>query len=606
MRIKWFSTIRVLGLVMVLLYHFYIKYFSGGFVGVDLFFTLSGYLTTALIIDQFHADKEFDFKAFLKRRLYRIFPPLGLLILTVTPLALLIRNDFTANIGRQITAALGFMTNIYEILAGGGYENQFTPHLFVHTWTLAIEVQFYIIWGLALWWITRQARSVGQLRGTIFLSSGLLFVLSFFGMFISSFFVTSYSRIYFSTLAHSFPFFMGSLLATIVGIKHTTTGFQKMMQQWDLRKTLLVFSSSLGLEALLLFFLRFDSIFTYLFGFFLSSLATCAMILAARILHEKTASVKEPAAIQFLADISYGIYLFHWPLYIIFNQLISNHLLAVGLTLLVTLLMASLSYYVLEPYIAGRTGKLFGLEIDLVPYTKWLAITFAVLSLLTLGISLFVPKLGDLDHSLMVESLKQADTRMTQTKNFAEKGKASHFDITDGMTIIGDSVTLRASEHLQAALPDAIIDAEKSRNTIQANEILQTNIDNGTLLKNVVVATGANVVTNYQEELKKMVDILPNGYRLILVTPYDGNSATYDDPIAEKHARYIRQLAKDYDFITVADWNAVAKQNPQIWAGTDNIHFGSEPSTINEGGQLFAQTVQEALKEAENGPIKNK
>ena len=121
MRIKWLSVIRVIGLLFVLLYHYFIKQFPGGFVGVDLFFTLSGYLTTAMLIDEFAAHKKIDIIAFFRRRIYRILPPLVLTILLVVPLALTIRNDFIANIGSQITAALGFVTNFFEILSGGCY-----------------------------------------------------------------------------------------------------------------------------------------------------------------------------------------------------------------------------------------------------------------------------------------------------------------------------------------------------------------------------------------------------------------------------------------------------------------------------------------------------
>ena len=88
-------------------------------------------------------------------------------------------------------------------------------------------------------------------------------------------------------------------------------------------------------------------------GFLLASLAALAMILAARVLHEKTPNVQEPKIISFLADTSYAVYLFHWPFYIILSQLTSN-LLAVLLTLICSYGFASLSFYVLEPWIAGK------------------------------------------------------------------------------------------------------------------------------------------------------------------------------------------------------------------------------------------------------------
>lgn len=84
---------------------------------------------------------------FLRRRFYRIVPPLVFMILIVMPFTLLIRKDFVAGIGTQIAAALGFVTNFYEILSGGNYESQFIQHLFVHTWSLALEMHYYILWA---------------------------------------------------------------------------------------------------------------------------------------------------------------------------------------------------------------------------------------------------------------------------------------------------------------------------------------------------------------------------------------------------------------------------------------------------------------------------
>lgn len=603
MRIKWLSAIRVLGLICVLLYHFFIKFFPGGFLGVDLFFTLSGYLTTALLIDEFSRANSIDLKGFFRRRFYRILPPLLLVIGIVTPLAWFIRNDFLAGIGKQILAAIGFMTNIYEILAGGGYENQFTPHLFLHTWSLALEVHFYLIWALLIWGLTRIAKTAGQLRGMIFLTSGAIFLLSFLSMFVSSFFVTNFSSIYFSSWTHLFPFFLGSLLACLTGIQQTTRAFRRTVQQWPRNKTLLVLITGFSLELILLFTFKFTSIWTYLFGFLLSAIATSIMILAARVLHEQTENIKEPAILLSIADISYNLYLFHWPFYIIFSELFDN-LLAVFLTLVLSILFSSLSFYLIEPFLIGKVGKIFGKEINLAPYRKQLMGVAGFLLSLTLITCIFAPKLGTLEQQMLVDGLNLADSRMSQTKTFAEKGKATAYEVTDGVTIIGDSVTLHATSQLTEQIPGAIVDAQGSRNTTQAYEILKVNIDSGTLTKNVVIATGTNIVYNYEEELNKIIELLPNGYRLIFVTPYDGNYASYDNPVAEKQATYERQLAENYDYITIADWNAVAKANPQLWVGTDNIHFGGDSATKLEGATLFAQTVKAALDTAENGPVK--
>ena len=604
MKIRWFAFIRTTGLIWVLLYHFFVKYFPGGFVGVDLFFTFSGYLMTANLIDEYARNESIDLGAFFRKRFYRIFPPLVLMILIATPLALLVRNDFLANIGNQITTTLGFVTNYFEILSGGSYENQFTPHLFVHTWTLAVEIHFYILWILAVRFMASRAKKIGQLKGFIFLSSGLIALLSYLSMAISSFFVTEFSGIYFSSWTHIFPFFIGAMVATLAGIQTRTPAFKRLTDSVPLKKLALAGSGALGVLLLLLLFMKFTSIWTYLFGFLLSSLATAVLIVVARILHERLPDREEPALIGYISNISYGIYLFHWPLYIVFNQLLGN-LLAALLTTIFSLILATFSFYVLEPYLGGKDGRLFGMTLSLKPYGKWVAGTGALLVLITITISLFAPKIGAFETDLLVNGLNQADTQMHQTKSFAEKGKASAFEITEGVTIIGDSVTLRATPQLQAALPDAIIDAQGSRNTQQAYDIMMTSIQNGTLMKEVVIATGVNTIPNYEEQLNKIVADLPNGHHLILVTPYDGNYPYYDSPIAEMHTQYVYTLAKEYDFIAVADWNKVSKENPQIWEGSDLIHFGGNNDTTIQGGSLYTQAIQDALTLANDLPVKN-
>ena len=108
MRIKWFSLVRVTGLLLVLLYHFFQKAFPGGFIGVDIFFTFSGFLITALLIDEFARKQEIDYLAFLKRRFYRIVPPLVFMVLVVMPFTFMVQRDYVAGIGNSDCGGLRF------------------------------------------------------------------------------------------------------------------------------------------------------------------------------------------------------------------------------------------------------------------------------------------------------------------------------------------------------------------------------------------------------------------------------------------------------------------------------------------------------------------
>ena len=605
MRIKWFSLIRITGLLLVLLYHFFQTIFPGGFFGVDVFFTFSGFLITSLLLEEFSQKGEIDIIGFFRRRFYRIFPPVVMMVLVIMPFTLMVRQDYVAGIGAQIAGVLGFMTNFYEMLTGGSYESQFIPHLFVHNWSLAVEVHYYILWGLAVWFLSKRYKTSGQLRGTVFILSSAVFLISFLSMFIGSFIVSSYSTVYFSSFTHVYPFFLGSVLATIVGVRQTTPILKRLNKVLDLKQTLLVFAGGLGVLLLLTFFVKFTSLFTYLLGFLLASLATLVMIVATRLLHEKTESIEEPKIVSFLADTSYAVYLFHWPFYIIFSQLMGN-ILAVILTTIFSYLFATLSFYVVEPLIAGKTTWLLE-KVKKIPHIKPVfAGSIGVLGLVMLIIMILAPQVGAFETDLTVNGLKQAQTSLIRTKTMADQEEASRYNIAEGVSIIGDSVTLRATPGLQEVLPDAQTDAQVSRNTKQASAIMLYNSQNKALPKVVVVATGVNNPEDYKADLDFLISNLPKGHQLVLVTPYEGDTSQATQPYVEKYASYAREVAQQYPYVEIADWNQVSKDNPDIWKGTDQVHFGKDNTKLEEGAKLYAETIASAIKALEDKPVKSK
>ena len=590
MRIKWFSLIRITGLLLVLLYHFFQTIFPGGFFGVDVFFTFSGFLITSLLLEEFSQKGEIDIIGFFRRRFYRIFPPVVMMVLVIMPFTLMVRQDYVAGIGAQIAGVLGFMTNFYEMLTGGSYESQFIPHLFVHNWSLAVEVHYYILWGLAVWFLSKRYKTSGQLRGTVFILSSAVFLISFLSMFIGSFIVSSYSTVYFSSFTHVYPFFLGSVLATIVGVRQTTPILKRLNKVLDLKQTLLVFAGGLGVLLLLTFFVKFTSLFTYLLGFLLASLATLVMIVATRLLHEKTESIEEPKIVSFLADTSYAVYLFHWPFYIIFSQLMGN-ILAVILTTIFSYLFATLSFYVIEPLIAGKATWLLEKAKEIPHIKPIFAGSIGVLGLVMLIIMILAPQVGAFETDLTVNGLKQAQTSLVRTKTMTDKEEASRYNIAEGVSIIGDSVTLRATPGLQEVLPDAQTDAQVSRNTKQASAIMLYNSQNKALPKVVVVATGVNNPEDYKADLDFLISNLPKGHQLVLVTPYEGDTSQATQPYVEKYASYAREVAQQYPYVEIADWNQVSKDNPDIWKGTDQVHFGKDNTKLEEGAKLYAETI---------------
>ena len=422
------------------------------------------------------------------------------------------------------------------------------------------------------------------------MSTGL-FGLTFLTLFIRAFFISDFSSLYFSSLSRSFSFFVGAILSTFAGVKETQTRFDKNARLWSLWHVLgQILISSLML-VVLSFLLEFNHTVTYQFGFILGAFFTGLLIYGIRILHEKTPYLEEPRWLTYLSDISYGVYLFHWPLYIIFSQLMDNTL-AVVVTMVLALLFASLSYSVVEPLLAGKRPALWGTPIVL-SSNKWLvAGPLGLLVAIALGISATAPSVGDFETNLLVSTLVQADSNMNRTHTLV----AGDADAISDIMIIGDSVTLRASNSLLEQLPTAQVDAAVSRGFDVAFDIYQTQVANNTLPQTVVIAVGVNSVYNYKSDIDNFVNNLPDGHRLVLVTPYN-----IKDNRVPAVRDYELTLADQHDFIAIADWYQVASDNPDIWAGTDGVHF-SDATTL--GADLYAQTIKTAISQVAKQPAK--
>lgn len=277
---------------------------------------------------------------------------------------------------------------------------------------------------------------------------------------------------------------------------------------------------------------------------------------------------------------------------------------AVLLTTILSFGFAALSFYILEPTLAGRKPRIFGKEMDLSSITKPIFYSFIPLTFILLIITITAPSVGAFEESLIVNSLNQSDTKMQTTRKHADQKTATNYNVAEGTTVIGDSVTLRSAEWIQEAIPDAQVDAVVSRNLVSGLEFFKNDIANQTLLQNVVLALGTNPVDNYEELLDQYIELLPKGHRLILVTPYDGRTANDPSSIPVKMRQYELELAKKYDFVYVADWYQVAINNPQIWIGTDYVHYGADSESMAEGGKLYSNMLKEALAAASSGSVK--
>jgi len=366
--VKGIETIRCVGVVLVVIYHLFTNVLPGGFFGVDIFFVISGFLVTSLFVKEQRETDRINIIGFYVRRVRRLLPAAAFMVVCTLSLSLLISPDLRVGIRAQTSAVFGWITNYFEIMTGGSYENQFIPHLFVHTWTLGVEMHYYIIWGVIFAIVSAicvraskrieyenymdpdNARALPPEKRILFFICIGIAAYSYARMQFGMIGLQDPSPVYYATSSRIFPLMIGSALGLVTGMQAP-------------RKRLPVFVALPGLILLLLglvFMARefsFSDPRTYSYGILLASLLTVAAIGCVMSLQLK----KFFNDVPFMAAIgkrSYSIYLFHWPLYNIFRQFGINGTgpfpndtpqpVYAALALVATALLAEVSYRVFE------------------------------------------------------------------------------------------------------------------------------------------------------------------------------------------------------------------------------------------------------------------
>jgi peptidoglycan/LPS O-acetylase OafA/YrhL len=359
-RVRWFDAVRAFGLFLVLGYHLFYEWLPGGFLGVDIFFTFSGFLITAIILAEVRKGRGFALLRFYKRRIQRILIPLFLSIAFTLPFALLISPDFTVGISKQVASALSFTSNWYNIITGSSYEAQLLPPLYIHTWSLALEMQFYLAWGLLCALLTLLAKRVYKddtekiyhfVKRAVIALSGVIAVCSFAYMEYLYKTDSDLNTIYFSTFTRFFPFYIGALAAAVWGVQARQDEAIKrlLFKKHPKTMTLLLLAVIFASAMVILFDFsqhKFADDFIYHYGFLFTSVLTVALIYGTHGLDILTPqAVKEPRLLRAAADLSYDIYLFHWPFYVIFSALILRNTAASLVTLAASVAFSAAMVY---------------------------------------------------------------------------------------------------------------------------------------------------------------------------------------------------------------------------------------------------------------------
>lgn len=321
------SFLRVVAVLAVVFFYFNIHGFSGGFVGVDIFFVISGYLMSQIILKDID---HFNIVEFYKKRMVRIFPALlFMLVFFSLTIAFVLPTQFYQLQNNAFSSAL-FFSNIYYYLNSGYFDPASHYNFLLHTWSLSVEWQFYIIYPIFLLLTQRFYKSNIKIFKLIFIS---VILLSFA------------SVLYFNSIGkNDFSFYMLLTRAWEMMIGGLALVYQQSFQKIAVKKKFLIFSVAL---LSIILFIYFVNAYTILWPSPLTILPVTAtgIIIA---LHLELTWYKN-RLITYVGNISYSLYLYHWPFFVLSHFLVLDIAFKHRLVFIVlSFVMAIISYEVVE------------------------------------------------------------------------------------------------------------------------------------------------------------------------------------------------------------------------------------------------------------------
>ncbi|WP_426516228.1 acyltransferase family protein [Diaminobutyricibacter sp. McL0618] len=601
--------LRALAVVAVIVYHLFPGLLPGGFIGVDVFFVISGFLITSLLVRERAGTGRVDLRRFWVRRGRRLIPALVAVVLVSATAAALIGGSVLTGIGRQLVGAATFSSNWLDIASDSSYFAKDVPELFRNLWSLAVEEQFYVVWPvllLAIVLIRRCGARVAIVAAIAVGSAAEMAVLYTPG--------GDATRVYFGSDTHSFGLALGAVLALVISrIKPLDLDAGESAFQWFVRRLL----PGIGVAALIAlgiaaWWMHDDNAFTYRGGLALVSVLAAVVIWAAVSSRSRLGSSLDAAPLRFIGARSYGMYLWHWPAFVLVSAVIERQqspgpAWQTGMIALAVTAVASLvSFRFVETPI--RRSGLRGCARAVLRHARSSrparAVAVAglmVVALLAAGtVTAVVTAPQRTDAQAFIERGEHALAKPAPgasgdpTHPPAPRGAPDPHPVATGEQImaIGDSVMLASAPSLQEAFPGIRIDAVVSRQMRAAPGILQAAKSAGTLRKVVLVGLGTNGSIS-QSTLDEMQQIAGPDHQFVFVTVQaprgwtDGVNADLD-AYAGAHQKTV----------ALAEWKSAITPHLDLLA-EDHIHPGSR------GGKIYAAVVSDALHRlAERSPVK--
>ena len=557
--------LRVIAVTAVVLYHLGISWIPGGFLGVDLFFVISGYVITRLILDSINQSSALDLRAFYAARIRRIFPGfIFMVICTIIFIGVWAPEAIKRFLSDLPYALTGTINWLLVARNQDYFETIGRPPLLQHTWSLAVELQFYLIWPIILLTVLKYfgKKNIARIALIIAMISGT--TLFFVSLQLDQANAKQISHIYFGTDTHSLGLFLGAALAVSWIPQNLSANIEKRAQ--DVIDAIGV----VGLLGLISVFLFIDqsNASLYRIAFPLAGIFGCLVIISLVHPASRFAPLISTAPFRWIGQRSYGIYIWHWVIFQVTRPSVdlSGQTWALYLArVLLVLALADISLRWVEiPFRQGVVQNWFrGMKYRSakVRLRQQLSVIFSIVITLAITTSISVQAITKSDQ-IANELLAPSDEPIKPIEDLAS---------TTGLWVTGDSVILGIRSKLEAKQHISLVNARVGR---QAPELLAVmRVDQTSVPESPVVFNLGNNNALSEPTVVEIFEILKNQPQIIVV-----NTAV---PRSWKDANnaIISSVAARYPNVIVIDWNKISTGRPELFA-PDGVHLSPAGSDV--------------------------
>ncbi|MDR1568139.1 MAG: acetyltransferase [Streptococcaceae bacterium] len=583
--ITGFDGLRAISVIVVILYHLFPDTMRGGYLGVVVFFVLSGYLITDLMLQEYLTTSGLVIKDFYCRRLKRLYPAMLVTLLGSSVYMIAFQRNLLTDFRGVSWSTLTYLNNWWQIKVGSSYFERFANSSpFTHIWSLAIEGQFYFIWPILFVLLVKIIKKRAAIFGILF-GGTIVSAIWMAALYVPN---ADPSRVYFGTDTRIFSILIGVAFAFLM------PSYKMKTQLLTEARRLLDRIGLLSLGVLLVLFVVLNDRTSLIYYGGMWGVSMIAVLLVVITAHPGASLNKwlTNPVFTYLGKRSYGIYLYQYPIMIFFETKIkdiNHHIWLYSLIELVLILLVSeLSYRFVEvPLKQFNYRRTYQCVRDFirggVTFRK-LPIYLALLLSIVGVLGMFLSPTKQNEATLQIERKIKANQALLAKKKTLEKAiekldqtevakLKSEFKLTDAqilaahqakVTAFGDSILLAASDGLQEVYPQMLIDAEVGRQVYSSVDELEKLKAEGNLADKVLISLGTNGSFTEQqfESLMKVI-----GKRQVYWLTVHVPTRRWQDSVNQLLAK----MAKKYKNLTLIDWYQKSL-NQTDWFYEDNVH----------------------------------